>query len=374
MSTSTSSRLLSLDVMRGLTVMLMIVVNDLGGPAWEFLCHKPWNGITPCDCVFPFFLFMVGVSAAFSLSKYGYKATPASVWRIVRRTLGILLVAYGIYWLMDILHGDYWPFDHLRLTGVLQRLALSYCVASLLAITVNHKWFPVIIVALLAAYAVILLYGNGYANDQTNILYRTDVALLGEAHIYHGRPVDPEGILGLIPSVAHAMIGFLVGKLCKATPRKAREVKDAQAKARAALWPKVVTLLGVSGAMVTVGMLLTPVLPANKNLWSPTFVLITCGLAMLLLAVLMVICDAWKLTAWTPFFRAFGQNPLFLYAFHEVLAVALGVTGIAAACQQGLRTVVPDVQWASFIYAFLFMLVCWLVAWFLYKKKIIIKL
>ena len=365
-------RLLSLDVLRGMTVMLMIIVNDLGGPAWEFLCHKPWNGITPCDLVFPFFLFMLGVSAAFSLSKYQYKASAPVVWKIIRRTLVLLLVAYAIYWFDHAVHGDWWPFAHIRLTGVLHRLALSYCVASLLAVTVSHKWFPVIIVLLLGIYAAILLYGNGYANDHTNILYRTDVALLGEAHIYHGRPVDPEGILGLIPSIAHAMIGFLVGKLCKSTSRKARELKDAQAKARAALRPKVVTLLGVGAALVTAGMLLTPVLPANKNIWSPSYVLITCGLAMLLLGVLMVICDGWKLTGWTPFFRAFGRNALFMYVFHEVLAIVFGVTGFGAICQQGIRSVVTDVQWASFIYAFFFMLVCWLVAWLLYRRKIIL--
>ena len=370
-------RLLSLDVLRGLTVMFMIIVNDLGGPAWGFLCHSQWNGITPCDLVFPFFLFMLGVSAAFSLAKYNYKPTLTSVGKIFRRTVLLLLVAYAIYWFDHAVHGDFWPFAHLRLTGVLHRLALSYFVASLLAVTIDHKWFPAVIFLLLAGYAVILLYGNGYANDRSNILYRTDVAVFGEAHLYGGRPVDPEGLLGLIPSVAHAMIGFLVGKLCRTHTRRLGRTKGAHLTTlseRDAIRYRALLLVACGAALVLLGMLFTPLLPANKNIWSPTYVFITCGLAMLLLALLIVVVDLWKLTAWTPFFRAFGQNPLFMYVLHEVLAIVFGVTGIAAVSQNGLRALIPNVQIASFVYAVLFMLICWIPAWILYKKHKVIRL
>lgn len=355
-------RVLSVDILRGMTVCLMIIVNNGVGKSFPFLRHADWNGMTPCDMVFPFFLFIMGVSLALASKK--------SVGEILRRTVLIILVCWAVYWFDCILGGDWLPFEHFRLTGVLVRIALAYCAVALLSRRMSPGYLALLAAVLLAVYSALLLLGNGYANDETSIVAKVDMAVLGLKHLYMQRPVDPEGLLGLIPSTAHAILGYLCGLMLKA---------DATAGQRTAR-------MAVYGAMLlALGLLLTIWLPLNKKIWSPSFVLVTCGAAALLLSVLSLFLDgkrkgtgnrgrlALERGDRAGFFKVFGVNPLALYVLSEILAVLAWHFSLPRKAYALFQGFLPP-AFASLLYALLFMLLCWSVGLLLYKKKIYIKL
>jgi predicted acyltransferase len=340
-------RLLSLDVLRGLTVGGMILVNNGGPTSYAPLRHAAWNGLTIADLVFPFFLFMVGISTYISLQKFEFKSSASIIGKIMKRTLIILLLGWGLYWFESCLKGDFLPFEHLRIPGVLQRIALCYGIASLLAISVNHKWFPWLIGGLLVGYAIVLLVGNGYVCDATNILSVIDKGLLGEAHVYHKSPVDPEGLLGILPSIAHTLIGFWCGKL---------------------LMQFFGFILMAAGLAISYG------LPFNKRIWSPSFVLFTCGLCTSLLAFLIYVIDFKGKKQWTSFLTVFGVNPLFIYILSEILAAVFNEYRISDVAYEMIASAIPDPYFSSLMYAVCFVLLNWLVGYPLYKKKVYIKI
>ena len=307
---NTKQRLLSLDILRGITVAGMILVNNGNGESFEMLEHSKWNGMTPCDLVFPFFLFIMGVSTYLSLSKNGFKPSSPVVWKIIRRTLLLFGIGLAINWFDHAIEGDFLCFGHLRIWAVLQRIALCYGIVSLIALFVNHKWIVPTVIALLLGYSAILIWGDGYAEDEnTNILARVDLRLFGYDHLYHKSPVDPEGLLGTISSVAHVLIGFYCGKLIK----QRQEVRS-----------KVLAIFFVGAVLALGGYLLSYGLPLNKRIWSPSYVLLTCGMASSLLALLMTVIDIRGHRRWATFFQVFGINPLFLYVASEVFAIIFG--------------------------------------------------
>ena len=356
---SKSKRLLSLDILRGLTVAGMILVNNGYGESFMPLQHSKWNGMTPCDLVFPFFLFIMGVSTYLSLSKYQFRMTGEVLRKIARRTLLLFLIGLFINWLDLAIGGDFNCFGHLRVWAVLQRIALCYGISSLLALVINHRYVLPVSAALLVAYAFILWLGNGYAQDPSNVLARVDTWLFGTEHLYHKSAVDPEGLLGTIPSVAHTMLGFYLGMLLK----KAKTV-DA----------KVMNVLLMGAVLVLAGYLLSFLLPLNKRIWSPSYVLMTCGLASLLQGVLMYVIDIRGKKGWCGFFHVFGVNPLFLYISSEVLAIVLNNFGVSEWVFNGIHGVILHPQWASLAYAIYFVLLNFLLGYILYKRKIYVKL
>ena len=136
-------RLLSLDALRGITVAGMILVNNAGGKvSYAPLQHSAWNGLTPCDLVFPFFLFIMGISTYISLNKFNFNVSLQVVTKILKRTFLILCIGWAIGWFDHVCEGDFLPFVHLRIPGVLQRIALCYCVISFTALFMNHKFIP----------------------------------------------------------------------------------------------------------------------------------------------------------------------------------------------------------------------------------------
>ena len=219
-----SSRLISLDVLRGITVAGMILVNDGYGETYAPLQHAKWNGMTPCDLVFPFFLFIMGISTYLSLRKFNFRWSPQVGRKILKRTLVIFFIGLFINWFDLACDGRAFDFAHLRIWAVMQRIALCYCAASLFALFVNHRYTLPTVAVLLVGYAVLLLCGNGYAYDQTNILARVDLSLFGYDHLYHKSPVDPEGLLGTIPAIAHTLLGFYACKLMMESKDTAEKV------------------------------------------------------------------------------------------------------------------------------------------------------
>lgn len=364
-----AKRLVSLDLLRGLTVAMMILVNNGYGESFSQLRHKEWNGMTVCDLVFPFFLFMVGISTYLSLRKTQFQATTAVLQKIFKRAVLLFLIGLGINWFDHAIGGDVLCFGHLRIWAVMQRIALCYLAASLFAVYANHKYTIPTIVALLAVYTLIITLGNGYAYDaEANILAQADLRLFGYDHLYHKSPVDPEGLLSTIPAIAHTLIGFLCGKLVCSKIGPNQKVRN----------------IFIFGALLTIaGFALSLWLPLNKRIWSPSFVLATCGLAMLLLSLIIKIEQTTPLlqrdgqgggSAVAVAFLVFGMNPLFLYVLSELMAIVFGHFGISEWIFNSIHSVVSAPKWASLCYALTFVFINWLVGYILYRKKIFIKI
>ena len=264
MNVTSNKRLLALDVMRGITIAGMILVNNPGswGYVYSPLKHAQWNGLTPTDLVFPFFMFIMGISTYISLRKYNFTFSTPAALKIIKRTIVIFLIGIAINWFALLCyHHDPLPFAQIRVLGVMQRLALCYGASALIALLIKHKYIPYLIFVLLAGYFIILITGNGFAYNETNILSIVDRSILGDAHMYQDNHIDPEGLLSTIPSIAHVLIGFCVGKLLM-------EVKDIR--------EKLERLFLIGTILTFAGFLLSYGCPFNKKIWSPTFVLVTC--------------------------------------------------------------------------------------------------
>ncbi len=389
-ATARPRRLLALDIMRGITIAGMIMVNNPGswGHIYTPLGHAEWHGLTPTDLVFPFFMFIMGVSTYFSLRRYDFRPSGAAVWKIVRRSAVIFLIGLAIAWLSLALRGicsgrelidSVCCFDRIRILGVMPRLAICYCVGSLLALVLRHRLLPWFIVSLLVAYTVMLLAGNGFDFSESNIISVVDRAVLGESHMYHTSAdgvrlaFDPEGLLSTLPSIAHMLIGFMCGRMIV-------QVKDN--------YRRITNLFLIGTVLTFAGFLLSYGLPINKKIWSPTFVLTTCGLASSLLGLLIWVIDIKGYRRWCRFFEAFGINPLFMYCLGAVLTIIIGAVRVPyAAAEDGVTTVkgwiyeavmMPlaggDATLASLIFALAFVGFNWIFGYWLYKKKIYIKI
>lgn len=370
-------RMMALDVMRGLTVALMILVNNPG--SWQYvyapLRHAQWNGLTPTDLVFPFFMFIMGVSTAFSLRRYDFRPAGSLTRKILFRTAAIYLVGMlidrfgALCWGVA---GDSWAagltaaFDAsgIRILGVLQRLALCYCATAFLGSLLSRRALLAVITIFLAGYAVVLLLWEGFEFTEGNIVGIIDRAVLGESHMYHEYAygqrlaLDPEGLLSTLPSIAHTLIGFLTGRMILVTRDRDR---------------LMLNLLLTGAAMTLTGWLLSYGLPVNKKIWSPTFVLTTCGMASSLLAMLIWLIDVRGHRRWAMPLLVFGVNPLFLYVLSDILAIILGVTA-GDTLYNALATLLPDPYLASAASALSLVAICWLAGYLLYRRHIIIKL
>lgn len=326
MSSQQSKRLVSLDILRGITIAGMLMVNNPG--TWSHiyapLDHAEWIGLTPTDLVFPFFMFCMGVAMYFSLRKFDFKFSPKLAWKIVRRTVLLFLIGWAIHWFSHLMYGlakgqplavAVNNLPTLRILGVFQRLALCYFFGSLCAIFIKHKMLPWVVGGILVVYAVVLGLGHGYDFSLNNVIARIDNAVMGPDHMYHESAhgysiaLDPEGILSTLPCIAHTLIGFLVGKMI---------IEHRDNKLRMA------RLLEVGFAFILLGWLLHYGIPCSKKVWSSTYVLITTGLAMSVLALLILIIDVKGHKKWCHFFQAFGINPLSLYVLGSVFSIIFG--------------------------------------------------
>lgn len=374
-------RLKSLDIMRGLTVALMILVNNGGEQNYHILTHSKWNGLTPCDLVFPFFLFMMGMSTYLSLRKTEFKPSLIIYKKIAKRTILLFLIGLSINWFDMICSGNGLDFAHLRIWAVLQRIALCYGIVSLLAIHINQRYFVHIILSIIIVYMGILAFGNGYAYDASvNIIAQADLHFFGYDHLYHKSPVDPEGLLSTLPAIAHTMIGFLC---CKYISIAGQNVHSK------------IKFLKISGlVMLILGFFLSLIgFGINKRIWSPSYVFVTCGFAAWVLSLLIQWIDRGEISAEgkieanaegmtiktkenpiTVLFLSFGMNPLFLYVLSEFLAIVFGTYGIKDDLLGLIRNVISNEYLVSLTYALFFVTIHAAMGIWMYQKKIFIKL
>ena len=304
-----SERLLSLDVFRGITIMGMILVNNPGtwSAIYPPLEHAKWNGCTPTDLIFPFFLFIVGVAISYSLSKRKAQGgdMKSLYLNIFRRTiilfgLGLILATFPF----GLLFGHQLSFETIRIPGVLQRIAIVYMISSILFLSTNTKfqyWFTG---SILVIYAMIMSFipvpGIGHANFEptTNLSAWLDRLILG-SHIWSGSKFwDPEGILSTLPAIGSAMLGIFTGNWL-------RSEKDQTTK--------TVWLFVWGGILMVAGWIWDGWFPINKNLWTSSYVLYTAGLALNFLAFCYWFIDVKKITWWIKPFQVYGMNAITVF-------------------------------------------------------------
>lgn len=354
-------RLISLDVVRGMTVAGMIVVNNGFRDSFMMLRHAEWNGLSFSDLVFPFFLFIMGVSIYLSFYSRNFKPE-SSVWlKVAKRTILLFAIGLGINWFDMAVGGGWLDFGELRFWAVLQRIALCYFLVSAFAISFNHRLTIPLALLLLIAYSAIILLGNGYSTDKdTNLLHIIDARIFGETHLYHKSAVDPEGFLGTIPALANVLFGFWCGMKIKLSE---------------GMNEKIIAVFRGGALMAFAGFLVNFALPLNKRIWSPSFALVTSGMCALLLALTMLDTDKnGNSGKWVSFFRVFGSNALFLYILSELLAITFGELGVNKLMFDLWTAIIPVSQLASLAYALTYLAVCFLPGLILYRRKIFIEL
>lgn len=358
-----NKRLLSLDVLRGITVAGMILVNNTGKCGYNFaaFAHAKWDGFSPADLVFPMFMFLMGISTYISLCKYNFQCRPA-IAKIIKRSLLLIFIGLVMEWFITAIDsGNYFDLSQLRLMGVMQRLGICYGITALLAVTIPHKRFMPLAIILLIVYFIFQLFGNEFEKSADNIVGIVDSAILGSNHMYlQGRQfVDPEGILSTIPAVSQVMIGFVCGKIII-------DIKDNDRR--------MLNLFLIGTTLLFAGYLLSYACPLNKRLWSPSFVLLTCGIAALSLALLLYIIDVKQNKKWFSFFEAFGANPLVIYVFSCIAGGLLVHWHIHTTVFNNLLNPLFGNYFGSFMYGVFFLLFNGLLGYVLLKRKIYIKL
>jgi len=332
-----SRRLQSLDAFRGLTMGAMVLVNNPG--SWSHiyppLRHAPWHGCTPTDLIFPFFLFIVGVSMAFSFAAREPGApssglvplTRALTAKILRRAavlfaLGLLLALFGP--LIDALLKGHWQgLWTIRIPGVLQRIALCYAIASVIVLTLSLRLQIALGVASLLAYTAALLT-LGPSSDplgpSDNLCRTIDLAILGRAHVWPAQPTDPEGILSTLPAIVTTLLGVWVGLILRRTGTPASNPSAIAPTITITPRRTLNTLALLAAALIISGHALSLFLPLNKSLWTPTYVLYTAGIATATLAAMHLLIDILRLTRWSLPLQVLGLNAILLF-------VASGLVG-----------------------------------------------
>jgi predicted acyltransferase len=414
-----SKRLTSLDVFRGITIAGMILVNMAGvtdeDKVYPPLLHANWNGWTPTDLVFPFFLFIVGVAMAFSLAKYtgsklerpqnltpqppslqglgeqdtpllvgeglgersihnaskGNKPTPAVYWRIIRRSL--ILFALGIF-----LNG-FWEYkwDTIRIMGVLQRISLTYLIASLIVLNVPRKGQWAIAAFLLIGYWLAMSfipvpgYGMGNWTRDGNLGAYCDRFIISTAHLYKGDNYngmgDPEGLFSTLSAVVSVLFGYFTGDWLRKQPIKSSTSMN-------------LVLFGLSALVI--GQVCGFGFPINKKLWTSSFVVFTAGWALLLLAACYEAIEVRQRQRWGKPFEMMGLNAISIFVASVLLIKLLVKTKIGTGenapstytwIYEHLFLPVAGAMNGSLLFALVTVLFWWLVSYVLYRQRWFIK-
>ncbi|WP_417040759.1 acyltransferase family protein [Cylindrospermopsis raciborskii] len=304
-------RLISLDVFRGLTIAMMIIANMAGvvPDVYPFLSHAPWNGCTPTDLVFPFFLFIVGVAMSFSLSKYSLESKLDNLvyFNLCRRavilfTLGLLLNGF---WNQGVGSFD---LQSLRVMGVLQRIGLAYLFASLIVLKLPEKTQWALAGILLISYWLTMMYipvpdyGAGMLTREGNFGAFIDRLIIAKPHLYAGDGFnfrgDPEGLFSTIPAIVNVLFGYFAGQWIRKSTINSHTSMD-------------LVLWGLCSLVV--GMIWDGLFPINKKLWTSSYVLLSTGWGLVFLAACYDLIEVRKIKRWSKGFEIIGLNAIALF-------------------------------------------------------------
>lgn len=418
-------RIISVDVLRGITILLMTVVNNPG--SWDYvyplLDHAKWNGCTLADLVFPFFILIVGI--AIPLAMPVKKDNTENILKIITRSLRIICLGFFLYFFNSIyflgldgfhlllvrlfitalvgyaLIGDFNPkiktilavglfitflvlaysghenFNEVRLPGVLQRIGIVYLIISLLYLKTTIKTQIAISVFILLGYWAIMTLvpvpGISHPNleIETNLASWLDSVLL-KNHMYVATKTwDPEGILSTLPTIANGIIGILIGQLLIQPLPKL----------------KIAKIMGlISIAFIIIGFIWSLVFPLNKALWTSSFVLYTAGIGLFILTIIYYLIDILGYKNWTKFLLTWGVNPMIIFFLSGIFPRALALIQVQNPQEPGTLVNVRDYAYnfwisplfenqmfASLTYSILYIVLWSLLLWYFYKKRMFFK-
>lgn len=376
-----SPRLVSLDAFRGATIAGMLLVNNPGSwsDVYAPLDHAPWNGWTPTDMIFPFFLWIVGVAMTLSFARRVEQgADRGELFRhvVIRAAVifgvGIFLVMFPF----GLLPEHHFSFAKMRIPGVLQRIGVCYLAAGAIFLRTGWRGQLTWVVWLLVGYWALLVlvpvpgYGAGVLEPAGNLCWWIDSHVLA-GHTWSGAPVpgfDPEGLLSTLPAIATMLLGVLAGQVMRRWSGGALTAR----------------LLGGGIALLALGALMSLVLPINKNLWTSSYAVFMAGWAMALLAVFHWLIDVRGWSRWAQPWVIYGTNALLMFVSAGVLGRLLYLIKWTGADGQGITlkgyiykaVFVPLASPvnASLLFALAFVLLHFVFAWFLWRKKWFVKI
>lgn len=381
-----TQRYQSLDVFRGATVALMILVNNPGSWAHIFspLEHASWHGLTPTDLVFPFFLFAVGNAMSFVMPKLA-QSGDANFWKkVTKRTLLIFAIGLFLNWSPFVKWSEgalvFKQWENIRILGVLQRIALCYFFASIIIYYGKSKMALYIGAVILLIYWLLttILGAAGHPYSLSGYFGNAiDQSILGVSHIYKGEgvPFDPEGLTSTLPAIVQVIFGFLVGEYIQ------NKGKDFEMLSQ-------LLLTGV--VLVLAGYIWDFSFPINKKIWTSSYVIYTSGLAMITLSMFIYLIEFKNASGkWSYFFEVFGKNPLFIFVLSGFLPRVLALIRWEDHInEQGEKVYTSSLPWfyehvckniysdpriGSLMYALCFIAFMGALAYILDKKKIYIK-
>lgn len=379
-------RLASLDVFRGITIALMILVNMASLPdddqKYLWLDHSPWHGWTIADLVFPFFLYIIGVAIAFSLAKYtsGNVAISGAVYgQIIRRSLilfGLGLILNNLVWNFNFTHPQLFPdLEHLRIMGILQRIGLAFLLASIAILNLSNRGLWILAVGILIVHWLILSFvpaldnSDGVFTQLGNFGAYLDRLIITPPHLHKGSGSmsDPEGLFGTFPATVNVLFGYLTGVWLKRQSITSRTS---------------ITLLMFGLAAVVIGLGWNSFLPINKKLWTSSFVMLTTGWGLISLAACYELVDVRKYRRWLMPFELLGLNAIFIYVASIVLIKLVMINKIgsgdrAQSIYEWLNTQIFG--WAGSLNSGLFiaigtMMLWTIVAYLMYRQRWFLKI
>lgn len=375
----------------------MILVNNPGSWSYVYapLDHARWHGWTPTDLVFPFFLFAVGNAMAFTMPKLQQEGVGLFWKKTTKRAVLIFFIGLLLNWFPFVKYNEEGSlvmkdFAHLRILGVLQRIALCYFFASVIIYYAKPaKAFIAGILLLLLYWAMCLLWGDTADPYSLQGWFGTviDKAILGETHMYHGEGVafDPEGLLSTLPAITQVILGYLASDYIL-QKRKLSITNTATQENN--LYIIVANLFVVAAILVFTGFCWDMVFPINKKIWTSSFVIYTTGIGIMLLSTLIYVLEIkGQKGLWSRFFDVFGKNPLFIFVLSGVWVRLYGLVRIIDGIKDGKPVVKGLGGWmydhifvpalgnmnGSLAYALFHIIIFWSIAWWLNKKKIYIK-
>ncbi len=380
------NRYLSLDVFRGATVALMIFVNNPGSFSHIYwpIDHAEWNGCTMADLVFPFFLFAVGNAMAFVLPDMKSAGVKPYFLKISKRSLLIFSIGLFLSWFPFVkwnenqeLIGKAW--ENVRIMGVLQRIAVCYFFASVMLFFFNNKQIIYLSIGLLFFYWLICYWAGSSSDPYSLSGYfgtKVDMFLFGDKHMYHGEDVafDPEGISSSIAAIVQVLFGYLLGSFI---------IREGKTQGM------LNQIFSYGFLLVVAGLCWNVFFPVNKKIWTSSYTVLTTGVALLTIAYLILQIELKNLKGkWTTFFDVFGKNPLFIFVLSGMIPRLAGLIKIQSIDQEGAIKYINPLSWVyenifksissdprlgSMIYTIFYLGLLWAIGYFLYRKKIFIK-